>query len=211
MKLLKVITIMIITYTLGFLFYIKKINDFSTPKTIPDADGIAVWTGKGGGRLEAGANLLLQKKAERLLISGVNSEISLNKIKEIISIPEKMSDCCLDLDYNAKNTIGNAYETTAWAKALGYKHIILVTSAYHMPRAEIEIKATTSQIKITPFPVFIQTGEKWYSNSYRFKRLVQEYSKLLISYLRYVTIEPSEKEILLNNNISLIVSSKIRF
>ena len=80
-----------------------------------------------------------------------------------------------------------------------------------MPRAEIEIKATTSQIKITPFPVFIQTGEKWYSNSYRFKRLVQEYSKLLISYLRYVTIEPSEKEILLNNNISLIVSSKIRF
>lgn len=122
-----------------------------------------------------------------------------------------MSDCCLDLDYNAKNTIGNAYETTAWAKALGYKHIILVTSAYHMPRAEIEIKATTSQIKITPFPVFIQTGEKWYSNSDRFKRLVQEYSKLLISYLRYVTIEPSEKEILLNNNISLIVSSKIRF
>ena len=211
MKLLKVITIMIITYTLGFLFYIKKINDFSTPKTIPDADGISVWTGKGGGRLEAGANLLLQKKAERLLISGVNSEISLNKIKEIISIPEKMSDCCLDLDYNAKNTIGNAYETTAWAKALGYKHIILVTSAYHMPRAEIEIKATTSQIKITPFPVFIQTGEKWYSNCDRFKRLVQEYSKLLISYLRYVTIEPSEKEILLNNNISLIVSSKIRF
>jgi len=211
MKLLKVITIMIITYTLGFLFYIKKINDFSTPKTIPDADGISVWTGKGGGRLEAGANLLLQKKAERLLISGVNSEISLDKIKEIISIPEKMSDCCLDLDYNAKNTIGNAYETTAWAKALGYKHIILVTSAYHMPRAEIEIKATTSQIKITPFPVFIQTGEKWYSNSDRFKRLVQEYSKLLISYLRYVTIEPSEKEILLNNNISLIVSSKIRF
>ena len=73
-----------------------------------------------------------------------------------------MSDCCLDLDYNAKNTIGNAYETTAWAKALGYKHIILVTSAYHMPRAEIQMGATTSQIKITPFPVFNQTERKWY-------------------------------------------------
>ena len=202
MKLLKIVTILIIIYFVGFLFFIKRINDFSTPNPIPEADGIVVWTGKGGGRLEAGVDLLLEKKGERLLISGVNSEISLDEIKEIIAIPEKFSNCCLDLDYEAKNTIGNAYETTAWAKALGFKHIILVTSAYHMPRAEIQMGATTSQIKITPFPVFNQTERKWYLDNNRLKRLLTEYTKLLISYLKYVTIEPDKKVILLNNNIS---------
>jgi uncharacterized SAM-binding protein YcdF (DUF218 family) len=201
MKLLKVVTTSIIIYFVGFIFFIKKINNFNTPNPLPKADGIVVWTGKGGGRLEAGAHLLLKKKGERLLISGVNSEISLDKIKEIVAIPEKLSDCCLDLDYEAKNTIGNAYETTAWAKALGFKHVILVTSAYHMPRAEIEMGAATSQIKVTPFPVLNQTEGKWYLDSNRLKRLLQEYTKLLISYLKYVTIEPDKKKALLNNNM----------
>lgn len=201
MKLLKVITTSIIIYFVGFIFFIKKINNFNTPNPLPKADGIVVWTGKGGGRLEAGAHLLLKKKGERLLISGVNSEISLDEIKEIVAIPEKLSDCCLDLDYEAKNTIGNAYETTAWAKALGFKHVILVTSAYHMPRAEIEMGASTSQIKVTPFPVLNQTEGKWYLDSNRLKRLLQEYTKLLISYLKYVTIEPDKKKVLLNNNM----------
>jgi uncharacterized SAM-binding protein YcdF (DUF218 family) len=201
MKLLKVVTTSIIIYFVGFIFFIKKINNFNTPNPLPKADGIVVWTGKGGGRLEAGAHLLLKRKGERLLISGVNSEISLDKIKEIIAIPEKLSDCCLDLDYEAKNTIGNAYETTAWAKALGFKHVILVTSAYHMPRAEIEMGAATSQIKVTPFPVLNQTEGKWYLDSNRLKRLLQEYTKLLISYLKYVTIEPDKKKVLLNNNM----------
>jgi uncharacterized SAM-binding protein YcdF (DUF218 family) len=201
MKLLKVVTTSIIIYFVGFIFFIKKINNFNMPNPLPKADGIVVWTGKGGGRLEAGAHLLLKKKGERLLISGVNSEISLDKIKEIVAIPEKLSDCCLDLDYKAKNTIGNAYETTAWAKALGFKHVILVTSAYHMPRAEIEMGAATSQIKVTPFPVLNQTEGKWYLDSNRLKRLLQEYTKLLISYLKYVTIEPDKKKVLLNNNM----------
>ena len=201
MKLLKVVTTSIIIYFVGFIFFIKKINNFNTPNPLPKADGIVVLTGKGGGRLEAGAHLLLKKKGERLLISGVNSEISLDKIKEIVAIPEKLSDCCLDLDYEAKNTIGNAYETTAWAKALGFKHVILVTSAYHMPRAEIEMGAATSQIKVTPFPVLNQTEGKWYLDSNRLKRLLQEYTKLLISYLKYVTIEPDKKKVLLNNNM----------
>ena len=201
MKLLKVVTTSIIIYFVGFIFFIKKINNFNTPNPLPKADGIVVWTGKGGGRLEAGAHLLLKKKGERLLISGVNSEISLDEIKEIVAIPEKLSDCCLDLDYEAKNTIGNAYETTAWAKALGFKHVILVTSAYHMPRAEIEMGAATSQIKVTPFPVLNQTEDKWYLDSNRLKRLLQEYTKLLISYLKYVTIEPDKKKVLLNNNM----------
>ena len=100
MKLLKIVTILIIIYFVGFLFFIKKINDFSTPNPIPEADGIVVLTGKGGGRLEAGVDLLFGKKGERLLISGVNPEISLDEIREIITIPEKFSNWVWDfLDF----------------------------------------------------------------------------------------------------------------
>ena len=93
-----------------------------------------------------------------------------------------MADCCLDIDYAAKNTVGNARETASWALALDYDHIILVSSAYHMPRAKVVIAATAGRMRITPSPVERADGRKWYKSVSRSKRLLQEYSKLLLSY-----------------------------
>jgi len=171
-------------FALGFLIFVHKIDNLRPPLSVSKADGIVVWTGKGGGRLETGADLLRGGKGERLLISGVNAKTSLETIKELVILPDAKADCCIDLDYKAEDTIGNARETASWAKALGYEHIILVTSAYHMPRAEIEIGAAVGRIKITAYPVVNADRTKWYSDSVRFKRLYQEYGKLLLSYLR---------------------------
>jgi len=168
----------------GFVSFAHKVDRLQPPQNLAKADGIVVWTGKGGGRLETGADLLRRDKGERLLISGVNAKTSLDAIKELVILPDTKAECCIDLDYNAENTIGNARETASWAKALGYEHIILVTSSYHMPRAEIEIGAAAGRIKITAYPVTNSDGAKWYSNRARFKRLFQEYGKLLLSYLR---------------------------
>lgn len=169
---------------IGFIAFAIKIERLTPPKTIPKADGIVVWTGKGGGRLETGAELLRQNKGERLLISGVNKTTSQNAIQELTRLPEQTVTCCIDLDYKAEDTVGNARETASWAKALGYEHIILVTSAYHMPRAEIEIGSAIGRVKITPYPVIAKDRKRWYANGSRFKRLFQEYGKLLLSYLR---------------------------
>ncbi len=177
-------------FIVGFVIFAFKIEQISPPTSIPKADGIVVWTGKGGGRLETGADLLMQNKGERLLISGVNEKTSLEAIKDLLILSDEKSDCCIDLDYNAKDTIGNARETASWTRALGYEHIILVTSAYHMPRAEIEIGAAIGRVKITPYPVVSQNRLPWFVNSTRFKRLFQEYGKLLLSYLR----EPASRE-----------------
>lgn len=174
----------------GFITFAHKVDNLRPPLNVAKADGIVVWTGKGGGRLETGAELLRRNKGERLLISGVNARTSLNAIKELVILPDARAECCIDLDYEAKDTIGNAKETASWAKALGYEHIILVTSSYHMPRAEIEIGAAAGRIKITAYPVVNPDGTKWYSDGARFKRLFQEYGKLLLSYLR----SPASKE-----------------
>jgi len=176
-------------FCLGFIVFASKIDRLTPPQLTPKADGIVVWTGKGGGRLETGADLLRRNKGERLLISGVNEKTSLAAIKGLVILPDQKADCCIDLDYSAEDTIGNARETANWARALGYEHIILVTSAYHMPRAEIEIGSVAGRIKITPYPVVNQSRKAWHSDKARFKRLFQEYGKLLLAYLR----EPASK------------------
>ena len=178
------IVLTVIIFAAGFITFAHKVDKLRPPASLPKADGIVVWTGKGGGRLETGAELLGQGKGERLLISGVNAQNSLEDIKDLVILPEDKAECCVDLDYKATDTFGNARETASWAKALGYEHIILVTSSYHMPRAEIEIGAAAGRIKITAYPVTNPDGTKWYADGSRFKRLFQEYGKLLLSYLR---------------------------
>ena len=168
----------------GFIAFAQHVDRIQPPGTLPIADGIVVWTGKGGGRLQAGADLLQAKKGERLLISGVHEDNGPAEISDISGLTKALADCCLDLDYAAKDTTGNARETASWAKALGYDHIILVTSAYHMPRAKVEIAATAGRIQITPYPVERADARTWYKSGNRTERLLQEYFKLLLSYAR---------------------------
>ena len=173
-----------IIFAIGFLVFAHKVDNLQAPLNVATADGIVVWTGKGGGRLETGADLLRRGKGERLLISGVNTKTTLTAIKDLVILPDEKAECCIDLDYNAEDTTGNARETASWAEALGYEHIILVTSAYHMPRAEIEIGAAAGRIKITAYPVTSSDTPAWYADGQRFKRLFQEYLKLVLSYIR---------------------------
>lgn len=168
----------------GFLIYAYRVDHPKYPAAVPKADGIVVWTGKGGGRLLAGADLLEKGRGERLLISGVNEKNTRDDIIALLDIEADLAACCVDLDYAARDTIGNARETSNWSQALGYEHIILVTSAYHMPRAEMEISAARGRIHITPFPVVSEEGSRWWKDKRKSKRLFQEYGKLLLTYIR---------------------------
>lgn len=182
----------------GFLAFAYHVDRQLPPSPVPSADGVVVWTGKGGNRLSAGAELLRAQKGERLLISGVNEQNSRADIITLLELGPDIATCCVDLDYEARDTIGNARETANWAKALGYKHIILVTSAYHMPRAEIEIAASHGDIRITPYPVTAKNGRPWWRDGDRFKQIFQEYGKLLVTYARRAgdgrenSIQPAE-------------------
>ena len=190
---LKFVSFLIVLFiaflTGGFLTFAQHVDKLTPPQEPPKADGIVVWTGKGGGRLESGGRLLEKAKGERVLISGVNAKTDMAAIQALMKIDDKLAACCIDLDYAATNTLGNARETASWASSLGYEHIILVTSAYHMPRAQVEIGAaelstSSRRMRITPYPVRRTDDTKWYSNPARFKRVAQEYGKLLLSYSR---------------------------
>ena len=116
------------------------------------ADGIAVLTGARE-RISAAAHLLADGKGKRLLISGVNERTNLADLLRIEPVLEPLNSCCVDLGRKATNTIGNAQEVTGWARAKAYHSLWLVTSDYHMPRAQLELHHANPDLVIYPWPV----------------------------------------------------------
>lgn len=167
----------------GFIAFVRSVTHAQPPDPLPSADGIVVLTGDGG-RMAAAGKLLKDKKAERLLVSGVSREVSDTDLEGLLGVESKTLTCCVDIDIAAEDTLGNARETAIWASALGYEHIILVTSDYHMPRAKLEITTATSGIRITPYPVRSGDGKSVWSDGRSLKLLWREYAKLLVIYLR---------------------------
>ena len=102
------------------------------------ADGIVVLTG-GDNRIEAGAKLMSEGRAKRMLISGVNRKVSREEMQRLLNLDKQVFNCCVDLGYEALDTVGNADETRTWANTNGYTRLIIVTSRYHMPRSLAEL------------------------------------------------------------------------
>src|SRR5829696_4457423 len=98
----------------------------------------------------------------------------------------RLFDCCVDLDYRARNTIGNAIETRRWAERNRFRSLIIVTSAYHMPRTMVELNHALPDLRKVPYAVVtpaIDPDSWWYSPSTA-RVLASEYVKLLLVWLR---------------------------
>ena len=177
----------------GFVLFVAHISTTKPPAHLPKVDGIVVLTGADGSRLRVGAELLKTGHGERLLISGVNPTIKPAQIQALLKLESAQFTCCVDLDYESENTYDNARETANWANAMGFEKILLVTSAYHMPRAKMEISATMSGIEIIAYPVATEhsADAPWWGGWDKLRLLVREYGKLLVSYAR----EPGKRPI----------------
>ncbi len=179
---------------IGFLVFASKISKSTIPTILPKADGIVVLTGSDGQRLENGAKLLAEGKGERLFISGVNSSVNSDEIKKLLGLDDKQFDCCVDLDFEAKNTFDNGRETAIWVRSMDYESIILVTSDYHMPRARIELNSALGATKIIPYPIKTKKqNAPWWGGRDRMRLLVREYGKLLVRLAKDPGARPAAK------------------
>jgi uncharacterized SAM-binding protein YcdF (DUF218 family) len=161
------------------------------------ADGIVVLTG-GTSRVTDGLELLASGHGKRLLISGVNPGTTTADIAREVADYNRYFTCCVDLDYSAQNTLGNAVGTRRWALDRDFHSLIIVTSAYHMPRALAEIAHQLPNVTLIPFPVVSDRLriEPWWSNSTTTKLVVSEYLKFLFAHVRMrfdtVAVESSD-------------------
>jgi uncharacterized SAM-binding protein YcdF (DUF218 family) len=150
-----------------------------------NADGIVVLTG-GDSRVADALELLASGHGKRLLITGVNTGTTTSDIARQTVDYTRWLACCVDLDYAALNTLGNAVQARRWAIEHGFRSLIVVTSAYHMPRALAELAHQLPDATLIPYPVVSDRLriEPWWSNGATTRLVLSEYLKYLFAKVR---------------------------
>jgi uncharacterized SAM-binding protein YcdF (DUF218 family) len=175
----------------GFVTFVNDIVAARAP-AIATAEGIVVLTG-GSARIDAALHLLAQGRAQRLLISGVNPAVGSRAIADTVDADLKSTiTCCVDLGHEARDTIGNAAETRDWAEQHHYRSLIVVTSAYHMPRSLAELADAMPEVTLIPYPIAnpeLRLAD-WWNEPEAFALLVREYGKYLFAAVRLAVGAP---------------------
>jgi uncharacterized SAM-binding protein YcdF (DUF218 family) len=173
----------------GFLWFAFHIAREESPLDRA-ADGIVALTG-GASRIPDAVELLASGRGRRLLITGVGPATNTAELMRLAPDHQRWFGCCIDLDHSAANTVGNAVETTRWARERGFRSLVVVTSGYHMPRAMLEIGHRLPDVTLIPFPVVTGQGraEPWWCRPSTTKILVAEYLKFLVAAAR-IRLEP---------------------
>ncbi len=168
----------------GFVWFALHVASKETPLDRV-ADGIVALTG-GASRITDAVELLASGRGRRLLITGVAPTTNTAELARLVPDHQEWFGCCIDLDYSAINTIGNAVETRRWALKRGFRSLVVVTSSYHMPRAMLEIGHRLPGVTLIPFPVVTEQrrAEPWWSHAASAKILVSEYLKYIVAAAR---------------------------
>ena len=148
-------------------------------------DAIVALTG-GAERIGDAIDLLAKGYGRRLLITGVNEKTSRDEIARLNPGQRRFFECCVDLDYRARNTIGNAIETRRWMQGHRFRSLIVVTSNYHMPRTLAELDHALPEARKVPYAV-VPTSfdpETWWQSPTAAKLLVTEYVKFVLVWVR---------------------------
>lgn len=148
------------------------------PGDVSEAEAVVVLTGGSGLRIAAAMDLLASGVGERLLISGVNPEVTVDEMAARAGGDPELYACCVDLGYQATTTLENADEVAAWASAHGYVRLVLVTSDYHMFRARLVLSEASEEIAFVPYPVTTRIDPaRTYRDWRSFRGMVQEWLK----------------------------------
>jgi uncharacterized SAM-binding protein YcdF (DUF218 family) len=131
----RALSALLLIYVLGYALFVVLL-----PKPADDrrTDGIVVLTG-GAKRLERGLDLMERRRADRMLISGVDRTVRPVELASRYEADEALFDCCVDLGRESVDTRSNGSETARWVKQRKLKSIRLVTTDWHMPRARFEL------------------------------------------------------------------------
>ncbi len=186
MKFLTFIAILVLIWTIGLFAFADRVRGFTPAPEPARADAIVALTGPSAERVNAAIRLLEQDKGERVLISGVNREVRRQELRALTPGSNRLFNCCVDLGFEAEDTVGNAQEIAAWADAKGYDSLIVVTSDYHMPRALTEIRAAAPGIELTPYAVETPSldNSRWWRAAVTARRMTLEYMKYLAALAR---------------------------
>ena len=163
----RIVAFLLLLYALGYALFVVLLPD---PGDDRRTDAIVVLTG-GAKRLERGLDLLERRKAERMLISGVERTVRPVELATRYGKDEKLFDCCIDLGRESVDTRSNAEETANWIARHKFKSVRLVTTDWHMPRASFELRRESPSVAVMTDAIRSRP---------RFRTLFLEYNKYLL-------------------------------
>jgi uncharacterized SAM-binding protein YcdF (DUF218 family) len=157
----------------------------AAPPVDARADGIVVLTG-GAERIPNGIALLAAGRGSRMLISGVNPQVSDVAVAKDKPSLAAFNNCCVDFGREAADTTGNAAEARKWVEAHGFRSVMVVTSAYHIPRSLAEFSEALPDRTLIAYPVVrSELGlDAWWRNPAAARLLGAEYLKYLLARAR---------------------------
>ncbi len=135
---LRLLALVAVLWFGGFLWFTLTLAHDAPVALATDA--VVVLTG-GPRRLARGVEVLGAGSAQRMLVSGVNPGVTDTDLAAAVAAPRGLFDTKVDLGFAAIDTRSNAEETTAWMVRHRYRSLRLVTSAPHMRRARLELRA----------------------------------------------------------------------
>lgn len=168
----------------GFLLFVSSLERIESGSS-GRADGIVALTG-GAERIPDAIELLARGLGTRLLITGVNEKTTREEIARQRPDLRDVFGCCVDLDYEALNTIGNAEQTRRWAEQHNFRSLLIVTSSYHMPRTLAELGHAMPEVRLQAHAVVPEhlDLDGWWHEPAIAKLLAIEYVKYVVAVAR---------------------------
>ena len=166
----RIVSLLVLLYAIGFVLFAFTLGK-PAPAGAQASDAAVVLTG-GSGRLEHGIDVLRSGKAKRLLIAGVDPSVRKRDLAGRIPGSSSMLKCCVDLGSESVDTRTNAEEASRWLSSHGFHSLRLITSDWHMRRANYEFGRVLGS-KYVVMPDAVRTDPS-------FVTLFGEYNKYLL-------------------------------
>lgn len=161
--------LVLVVWLLGFALFAVLLPDPAGPGA---TDAVIVLTG-GSGRLEHGIALVERHRARRMLVSGVDRQVTPAALAARTHAPLALFACCVDLGRESVDTRSNAQESADWLRAHRYRSLRLVTTDWHMPRALFELRRLVKRDGVTIVPDAVESEPG-------LEALFTEYNKYLL-------------------------------
>jgi uncharacterized SAM-binding protein YcdF (DUF218 family) len=130
-------SLLVLLYALGFVFFAVTLG--KPAATVATTDAAVVLTG-GKGRIEHAIDVLRAGKAKRLLIAGADPAVTKSDLARRVPGSSRLIKCCVDLGSESVDTRSNAEEALRWLGRHRFGSVRLVTSDWHMRRADYEFE-----------------------------------------------------------------------
>ena len=129
-------SLLVLVWLLGFMGFALFLP---RPADGTRTDGVIALTGAQG-RIGHALDVLRAGQARKMLVSGVDGQVSTAHFASEYHVEPALFACCLTLGYESFDTRSNAHEAAGWIARYRVHSVRLVTTDWHMRRAAFDLK-----------------------------------------------------------------------